>query len=162
MPHKGHRLCHELSLLTGGLRLSSLLGLALVALACHSPEHILSVVAGPKFKGAVVRVDSRRLGLLRPDPYLDFWPLNRSSRLSDQNWSVLRRGASTIPLNPGQEHLLEIVSPDGQVLSLPFTLANKNEPRFINFGFERNGTLACIVYHADGSITSFPAGATLR
>jgi len=112
-------------------------------------------------KGAIVRVDGSQLGLLEPDPYLNIWPLNSVPQLGDPKWAVLRRDISKIPFRTGREHLLEIVPPHGPIRSLSFTVVEMKEPRFINFGFERNGTLAVIVYHRDGSMTFFPGGATL-
>lgn len=144
------------------MRAYSILALALLALGCHSQEHTFNVVCRGRLTGAVVRLDSRTLGTLEPDPYLDVWPLNRSAQLSDQRWSVLRRAISELPLDSSRKHVLEIVSSDGRKLSLSFGVADKDEPRFINFGIERDGTLACNIYQRDGSMTTFPGGATLR
>lgn len=149
------------------LRAYSILGLALLVLGCHSHEHTFNVVCRSRLThlqltGAVVRLDGTTLGTLEPDPYLDFWPLNQSAQLCDQRWSVLRRRISELSLDPRREHVLEIVSSNGRKLSLSFAVAHKDEPRFINFGIEQDGTLACNIYHQDGSMTTFPGGATLR
>jgi hypothetical protein len=149
------------------LRIGKLLlvvALPWASLGCHPPDHVFSVVGGPQLDGAVVRVDGTQLGLLAPDPYVDVWPLNQFSALADTNWATIRRDVAKVPLRPGPEHLLEILPPHGggPTYSLGFTVPDRAEPRFINFGFNRDGTLACIVYHRDGSMTSFPGGATQR
>jgi len=140
--------------------LPAALALALVAFNCDAPHHTFNVVAGPhvrQYDRAIVRVDGKALGILEPEPYVDVWPLNCVSELSDHRWAVLHRQISKISFGPGREHRIEIVPPIGLSQSVSFTVDDMTEPKFINFGFERNGTLAGIVYHRDGSMTYFPA-----
>jgi len=142
-------------------RLPAALALALVAFSCDAPNHTFNVVAGPhvrQYDRAIVRVDGKALGILEPEPYVDVWPLNCVSELSDHRWAVLHRRISKISFGPGREHRIEIVPPNGASQSVSFTVDDMTEPKFINFGVERNGTLAGIVYHRDGSMTYFPAG----
>ena len=135
-----------------------------LALACRVAAvrelHLFYVDASHKFEGAAVVLDGTEVGRLEPVRDLKFRFLTFILGHPPTSTTVeLRRDLASTPLQPANQHLVQLVQHGRIVNSLKFNIPTMERPDFISFSAFHNQFDGAVTHH-DGSVTFFPGGQT--